>query len=136
YNLRDGAAADWLGYRLLAGMDELKVEVTEKAWWSLKQKLELGHTEDNSPIVANQTLVGWIGAMGPCFVHTDVSQAYARIGAMARDLAFDELPSEEEVRHTWRTAYSRWCKRRRLATDNHGALADGSASRVAETGRL
>jgi hypothetical protein len=134
-DLRDGAAAEWLGYRLLAGAEELKVEVSQRAWNNLKQKLELAHDEDNSPLVAIQTIIGWIGAMGPCFMHTDVSQAYARIGAMARDLALDEVPTEEEVRHHWRTAHLRWCCSRKVGADVHGALADGSARRVTKTGR-
>jgi hypothetical protein len=36
---------------------------------------------------------GWISQMGPCFSHTNISRAYARIENLARNLGFEEIPS-------------------------------------------
>jgi group II intron reverse transcriptase/maturase len=108
HDLRSGDHADWLGYRLTREPGRLKVSITEKAWDSLAQKLELCHTTDGSPLRAVETIRGWVSSMGPCFRAKDVNRTYARIRNLANALAFDELPTREEVRRTWRSAYLRW----------------------------
>jgi retron-type reverse transcriptase len=108
HNLGAGEHAEWLGYRLSRGRDGLKVSLTEKAWRSLAEKLELDHEKDGSPLRAVDTILGWVSSMGPCYATTHIPTAYARIGSLANALAFDEIPSQEEVRRTWRTAHLRW----------------------------
>jgi hypothetical protein len=69
--------------------------MTEDAWQSLSQNLELCHTKDSSPLRAVETILGWVSQMGPCYPSTDINQAYARISELAHNLAFDEIPSKE-----------------------------------------
>jgi hypothetical protein len=66
--------------------------LTEDAWQSLSQSLELCHTKHGSPLRAVETILGWISQMGPCYLSTDINQAYARISELAHSLAFDEIP--------------------------------------------
>jgi RNA-directed DNA polymerase len=65
HNLGNGDPAIWLGYRLLRDGGGLKVGLTEDAWQSLSQNLELCHTKDSSPLRAVETILGWISQMGP-----------------------------------------------------------------------
>jgi len=111
HDLRYGNA-DWLGYRLHREGTELKASITETAWKNLSAKLELDHEKDSSSIRAIQTIKGWISQMGPCFETMDMTKAYARIGSLAKALAFDEIPSFEEVRLSWLDAHKRWCRSR------------------------
>jgi hypothetical protein len=113
HNLRDSGYADWLGYRLSAGKNGLVVNMTESAWDSLAEKLEQDQEKDCSPLRANQTIMGWIGQLGPSFDSIDLNQTYARIVTLAHDQAFDEIPSMEQVRRQWRSAYMRWQQVRR-----------------------
>jgi RNA-directed DNA polymerase len=135
HDLSSGAAAEWLGYRLSKGVKGLKVRIAEGAWRSLTQHLEDCHRKDESPLRAIDTIRGWVDSLGPCFRWTDISKAYARIGATARELAFDEMPTIEEVRHLWRNAYLRWCRCRKVGKGARGEQADGSARRDTKTGR-
>jgi hypothetical protein len=105
--------AIWLGYRLLGDGGGLKVSLTEDAWQSLSQNLELCHTKDSSPVRAIETIRGWISQLGPCFLNTNINQAYARISELAHTLAFDEIPTEEVICRCWHQAHIRWedCQR-------------------------
>jgi retron-type reverse transcriptase len=114
-NLGNGSHVDWLGYRLAKEGDEVKVYLTDKAWTSLQDKLELDHTKVGSPLRAVETIKGWVSQMGPCYEQTNMTRAYARIVAMAHELAFDELPSKEEMSRTWRVAHLRWRRTRTKA---------------------
>jgi retron-type reverse transcriptase len=107
-DLQSGCRAEWLGYQLGRDEESMKVSLTEKAWKSLSMKLELCHEKDGSPLRAAETILGWISQMGPCFLNTDITQAYASIGNLATNLAFEEIPSVEEVRRNWQKAYQRW----------------------------
>jgi hypothetical protein len=78
HDLRDGTSADWLGYRLNKGKNRLVVNTTESAWGSLAEKLEQDHERDCSPIRANQTIMGWISQVGPCYARTDLSASLLR----------------------------------------------------------
>jgi retron-type reverse transcriptase len=112
-SLQDSAHADWLGYRLSRGKNGLVVTTTESAWDSLAEKLEQDQEKDCSPIRANQTIMGWISQLGPCFNSTDLTQTYARIVTLAQSQAFDEIPTMEQVRRQWRSAFMRWQHARR-----------------------
>jgi hypothetical protein len=108
HDLRDSGYADWLGYRLSKGKNGLVVNMTESAWTSLAEKLEQDHEKDCSPLRAYQTIMGWVSQLGPCFNSTDLIQTYARIVTLADNQAFDEIPSMEQVRPHWRSAFMRW----------------------------
>jgi RNA-directed DNA polymerase len=77
HDLGRGASAEWLGYRFSRSGTGLNVSTTEKAWKHLSEKLELAHEKDDSPIRAVQTILGWVGQMGPCFSSTDLNEACA-----------------------------------------------------------
>jgi hypothetical protein len=108
HDLRSGEHAEWLGYRLTREGERLKVFLTEKAWRGLAEQLGLVHEKDGSPLRAVDTIMGWVSSMGPCYSTTHIPTAYARISNLARNLAFDEIPTQEEVRRTWRNAHLRW----------------------------
>jgi retron-type reverse transcriptase len=113
HDLQDSGYADWLGFRLSVGKHGLVINTTESAWDSLAEKLEQDQEKDCSPIRANQTIMGWVNQLGPCFDSTDLTQTYARIVTLAHNQAFDEVPSMEQVRRHWRSAYMRWLHVRR-----------------------
>jgi hypothetical protein len=123
-----------LGYRLCRGEGGLKVSLTERSWKRLSEKLELCHEKDCSSVRAVETVLGWVGQMGPCLPATDVDGAYARVVSLAKDLAFDELPTKEEVTRSWRLAYLRWERCREQSEKGQGECAGGSAYRNCETG--
>jgi RNA-directed DNA polymerase len=114
HDLQGGAEAVWLGYRLRRAEGGLEVLLTEKAWKRLEEKLELAHTKDCSSLRAVETVLGWVGQMGPCLPTTDVDKAYARVVSLALDLGFDELPPIEGVSRSWHQAYMRWVRCRNL----------------------
>ena len=115
HDLGSGDHAEWLGYRLQMERNGLKAHLTEKAWRSLEEKLGLCHEKDSSPIRAVETIMGWISSMGACYLQTDPPGAYARIGTLAQNLAFDEIPPVEAVYQEWRRAYRRWKSCRKVA---------------------
>jgi RNA-directed DNA polymerase len=114
HDLRGGAEAVWLGYRLRRAEGGLEVLLTERSWKRLSERLELCHEKDCSTIRAVETILGWVSQMGPCLPTTDVDKAYARVVSLAKDLAFDELPPIEGVRRSWRLAYLRWVRCRMM----------------------
>ena len=134
HDLQGGAEIVWLGYRLRKGEGGLEVSLTAKAWRRLSERLELCHEKDCSSLRAVEAILGWTEAMGPCLPTTDVDGAYARVVSLARDLAFDELPSKEEVTRSWRQAYLRWERCRKQLGRALGDCAGGSAYRNCETG--
>jgi hypothetical protein len=73
HDLGEGAVAEWLGFELSKGESGLRVSITEGAWKSLAERLELAQTEDGSPLRAIETINGWISQMGPWFSQTNIS---------------------------------------------------------------
>jgi retron-type reverse transcriptase len=112
-SLQVSAHADWLGYRITRGNNGLVVSTTEAAWENLAEKLEQDQEKDCSPLRANQTIMGWISQLGPCFESIDLTQTYARIVTLAQSMAFDEVPTMEQIRRQWRSASMRWQQARR-----------------------
>jgi RNA-directed DNA polymerase len=114
HDLQGDAEAVWLGYRLRKGEGGLEVSLTERSWKRLSERLELCHEKDCSSLRAVQTVLGWVGQMGPCLPTTDVDGAYARVVSLGKHLGFDELPPAEGVRWSWHQAYKRWERCRKL----------------------
>jgi RNA-directed DNA polymerase len=114
HDLQGGESIIWLGYRLRKGEGGLEVSLTEKAWKRLSERLELCHEKDFSSKRAVETILGWVGQMGPCLPTTGVDGAYARVVSLARGLGFDELPPIEGIRRSWHQAYLRWVRCRKL----------------------
>jgi Reverse transcriptase (RNA-dependent DNA polymerase) len=128
HDLDEGTVAEWLGFELSKGESGLRVSITESAWKSLAERLELAHTKDGSPLRAIDTIKGWISQMGTCFSHTNISRAYARIVSLARNLGFEEIPSLGEVSESWQLAHIQWSQCRRVGEVSMVA-ARGSATR-------
>jgi hypothetical protein len=85
--------------------------------------MELCHTKPGSPLRAVETILGWISQLGPCFLSTDIYQAYARISELANTLAFDEIPSKEGIRRHWHQAHTRWEDSQRAQREKLAAAA-------------
>jgi hypothetical protein len=108
-DLSDGDDADWLGYRVSRREAGLGVSIAEKSWDQLRTHLELAHTEPNSPLRAIEVIRGWADQMGPAYGWArDRNAVYARVQTTAGQMAFDEVPTREEVVSRWRKAYGRW----------------------------
>jgi retron-type reverse transcriptase len=120
--LQGGAEIVWLGYRLRKGEGVLEVSLTTRAWKRLSERLELCHEKDCSNVRAVETILGWVSQMGPCLPTTDVDSAYARVVSLAKELAFDELPSKEEVTRIWRLAHKRWERCRKWTGKDQGDM--------------
>jgi hypothetical protein len=108
-DLSGGDDADWLGYRVSRREAGLGVSIAEKSWDQLRTHLELAHTEPHSPLRAIEVIRGWADQMGPAYGWArGRDAAYARVHTTANQLAFDEVPTREEVVSRWRKAYGRW----------------------------
>lgn len=101
--------ADWLGYRLSYPADELVCRIADRAWEALAIRLEHAHSKPCSPLVANQVLEGWFDQLGPCFRSELTDDVFNRVRSVAADLAFDEIPTNQQLRRRWRAAFVRWC---------------------------
>ena len=112
-NLSTGEHANWLGFRITLGSDNLEVRLTDRSWNSLRHHLDLTHTGSDSPLRAVMAMTGWVDQLGPCYPWMDRPTAYARLESMAQELAFDEVPTREELEYRWKGAYGRWGRIRR-----------------------
>lgn len=111
-DLQEGQDAHWLGYRVLRGTSGLRVQIGEKSWSSLNLSLSEAHGEPASPLRANEAIRGWLSQMGPCYSKPVLGLTYTRIKKLANDLAFDEIPSRQEIEYIWSDAAARWGKLR------------------------
>ncbi len=93
HDLRSGASAEWLGYRLYKEQNELKASLTEKAWSSLKEKLELNHTKAGSSLRAAESIVGWVSQLGPCFKPNRFDEGLCAGSQSARPTAWPSTKS-------------------------------------------
>jgi hypothetical protein len=107
-DLSGGDQADWLGFHLCRREGGLEVRLAERSWRQLTDHLAVAHTRPNPPLRAVEVIAGWVEQLGPCYPWTDPREAYARVAATARELAFDEIPTREEFLGRWRTAHRRW----------------------------
>lgn len=109
-DLGDGESARWLGYDLTRGKDGVEAHLPDDSpcWEKLTEHLRLAHDHPRAPMRAYEGIVGWVGALGPCFEHVDRGKAYARIVEIASGLAFEEVPTREKVEDIWSKAHGRW----------------------------
>lgn len=66
-DLRSGAKANLLGYRLGHKRGQLTIQLGDEAWANLQLNLEEAHRKVNPPELARQVLQGWIAYLGPAF---------------------------------------------------------------------
>jgi retron-type reverse transcriptase len=107
-DLSGGDQADWLGFRLARGEGGLEVRPAARSWRQLTDHLAVAHTRPNLPLLVVEVIVRWAEQLGPCYPWTDPWEAYARVAAIARELAFEEIPPREEFLGRWRRAFGRW----------------------------
>lgn len=107
-DLAAGETATWLGYTLHLGAQGLEPHLADSAWDALREHLVRTHDHPGSPIHANESIVGWIDQLGPCYPYVDVHEVHARITRTAKSLAFEEIPTCHEVRSKWEHAHDRW----------------------------
>ena len=109
-NLAHGETATWLGYGLDKGEHGLQARLRDDGptWDRLRENLVLAHEEPDAPRRALQSIESWIQAHGPCYPTADVRRTHARIAEIARALAFEEIPTVDDVEVLWTTAYERW----------------------------
>jgi hypothetical protein len=99
--------------------------LAEEAWWKLEEKVAFAHEEPNSPVRVYHAIVAWVGQKGPCYRHLDHDAAYARIAAIAKERAFDEIPGRGDVKRLWQRAHARWGKVKRSERRKHGRPVGG-----------
>jgi hypothetical protein len=107
-DLADGGDTDWLGYRIFKGQDGLVVHPAERSWDSLRLQLAQSHAEPDSPLRAVVVIGGWLDQLGPCHSHTDRRRVYARVVETSRELALDEVLTQEEFSYQWEHSHKRW----------------------------
>lgn len=113
-HLNQGQHADWLGYRLWMRDGRLHVGIGSKSWNRLAEKVARVHAEPQAPLRARDAIAGWVGQLGACFEAEDRPAVYRRVLALAREQAFEELPSEAEFLGDWERAYVRFYHLRRV----------------------
>jgi RNA-directed DNA polymerase len=116
-DLSRGQTANWLGYQLSFSRDDLVCRIADRSWTSLAMRLEQAHSKPCSPLVANQIIEGWFDQLGPCFRHEHIDDVVRRLRRIASGLAFDEIPTNRELRRRWQTAFDRWCDIRNQIRD-------------------
>ena len=123
-DLRAGQVAEWLGYRISHTGSEIVYDIADRSWKSLVLKLELAHEKPLAPLVALDTVAGWVAALGPAYAERKVAGTYTRVRQIAREQGFEEIPPLKNFHTSWRAAHDRWlgvwseeCRRRSAA--NH-----------------
>ena len=96
----------WLGFHFeKTRRGKLRILIAEKAWDNLADALTLAHEAPDAPLVAWSAIRAWVSYMGPCYIYTDLGQAWDRMAALARNLAFDEIPDSATVEGWWQRAH-------------------------------
>jgi hypothetical protein len=110
--LRAGGVTRWLGLDIAKPERGLSMSIGDRAWSGLTTHLALAHAKPDAPLRAARAAVQWLGQRGPCYAWSDRQQACQRILDLARDLAFEELPTAAELERIWQCAHARWCRLR------------------------
>jgi RNA-directed DNA polymerase len=104
--------AIWMGFAIQKLAGKLRFGFTDDAYYDLSRALAEMHERSNSPVRAYQSILGWISQIGPCYLNVNRRGLYGQIRETAGQLAFDEIPSFEEVERLSQRAYARWRKLR------------------------
>jgi hypothetical protein len=106
--LKDGAKARYMGFEIVLRPDGLHFDLTDDAWDSLEESLQLAQDKPNAPIHALLALAGWLSQRGPSYPSVNIGTAYARVRAAARRQGFDEIPGQKWFQRNWQCAFARW----------------------------
>jgi RNA-directed DNA polymerase len=117
HGLEPGDEVDWLGFRIRRRNNNrgLSVGIAKRAWRRLDSLLALAHTKPDAPLRATSTIKQWLDQRGPCYACSNRVAVCQRILTLARELAFEEVPSPDELRQRWQRAAARWGKLRKAA---------------------
>lgn len=108
-DLSAGQVTEWLGYRIICDNEmQFRFEIADRSWKSLANKLTLAHTKPLSPLVALDTIAGWICQQGPTYAERIVVATYERVRGIALELGFEEIPSITDLRTNWLRAHADW----------------------------
>jgi len=114
-NLISGDHAEWLGFDICIEGGQLVVRHAERAWNKLADELNLAHTKPNSPLRAIDVINGWIDQSGPCYSAAEGRQSVDRVAEIAGRLAFDEIPTANELLARWQKSAARYERLRRTS---------------------
>jgi hypothetical protein len=132
HDLASGERGIWLGFTLSVEDQRLVVRLAERSWERLAEHLALAHTKPQSPIRAYETIVGWVGQLGPCALERDFDEVYARIDDLARTYDFEEVPTREDTYACWRQAQVRWERTQQDVQDALRVVEETTAPPVSE----
>jgi hypothetical protein len=111
HDLDLGESVDWLGLEIRWDRG-LRFEIANQSWTRLEDLLALSHTKADAPLRASLTVRQWLYQRGPCYPCSDRDAVCERVVELAREQAFDEVPSPSALRQGWRRAHDRWCELR------------------------
>ncbi len=115
-DLREGV--DWLGYSIRRTPSCVEYRILERSWDRLERKFNVANTKSNSPLRAIETVEGWLAQKGPCYDWVNRDEAVRRIGQIASDQGFEELPPIAELLEQWLDANKRWNELRQVARES------------------
>ena len=138
-------SANWLGYQIHQGTDELSVSIGDSTWDRLRDHLYLTWEEESPSLTAIQTIEGWISQQGAAYQEGATDALYQRISEIAGSEGLEEIPDISRVEYLWHRAYCRTWQRRDAGDVSMGnsptgdtyvrgaspsmAVTDGSADR-------
>jgi hypothetical protein len=122
-----GQTANWIGYALRKGLNELEVRPTESSWELLRENLVLAHTKPEAPIRAIETIEGLIAQLGPCRPWLDPHSLHARVASLAIEQAFEEIPTIGRVTALLESAHARWLPLKERAAERMAGVEKGFA---------
>ena len=102
----------WLGYSLTYRNQSIQTKIDESSWDSLQDSLVLAHEKPDSPLHAIAVIEGWLGQLGPCFLHEKRGYVIKKIYRIASKCGFDELPDSDTLKFIWLQAHARWERRK------------------------
>lgn len=108
HDLRHGGSVQLLGFTLSLEAGEVAIRIGEKSWDRLSAGLAKANLSDNAPLRARAIVEGWIEQMAPTYAFEDCAAVVRRLRETAEAQAFDEIPTESELRTIWSTAHARW----------------------------
>ena len=108
--LAAASPARWLGFSITSDAGGLEFRLDDKAWSQLGRSLAKAQRDPNSPLVADEVLLGWLSAAGPAYDHTPLPAAYASLVEVMAAAGFDEPPGITDVGNWWQRGHARWCR--------------------------
>ena len=112
---RQGAWKLLLGFEVCWRDGGLQLGVPKKAWDTLRESLDQGHSTDNPGETAIQVVRDWLGNYGVGFGGVEVEGVVRRVMHIAAGVGFREIGSPSEVESCIRESRRRWDEARRKA---------------------